>query len=195
MVQVSCRRRPTVGALLHRTCLLRWTRLFRAAHRRYRSRDADANAVRPVEVLMGAALLVRRDVFRESGGWDETYTFGGEDIDLCTRIGRDRPVVYHPGVEIVHHGRVSSRKRIGFVYTQTLIGVTRAMRQAGESPIALGIYKLVLTLDAPLFWLRQASQYLYRRLRGRTAAAERSLVVLRGLSGFLLRGLPGFWRA
>jgi N-acetylglucosaminyl-diphospho-decaprenol L-rhamnosyltransferase len=193
--QISCRRRPTVGALLHRTCLLRWTRLFRAAHRSYRSRDGDADAVRPVEVLMGAALLVRRAVFQEHGGWDESYVFGGEDIDLCARIGRNRAVVYYPGVEIVHHGRVSSRQLIDFVYTQTIIGVTRAMRQGDASAAALGFYKLVLTLDAPIFWLRQASQYLYRRLRGRTAAAERSMVVLRGLSGFLLRGLPGFWRA
>ena len=193
--QVSCRRRPTVGALLHRTRLLHWTRLFRAAHRRYRSRDDAPDAVRPVEVLMGAALLVRRDVFRQHDGWDETYTFGGEDIDLCTRVGRTRSVVYHPGVEIVHYGRVSSRQRIDFVYAQTVIGVTRAMRKAGASSAALGFYKLVLTLDAPIFWLRQACQYLYRRVRGRTAAAERSLVVLRGLSAFMLRWLPAFWRA
>ena len=194
-MQVSCRRRPTVGALLHRTCLLRWTRLFRAAYRRYRSRDGDADAVRPVEVLMGAALLMRRDVFRENDGWDESFTFGGEDIDLCTRIGRRRAVVYHPGVEIVHHGRVSSRQRIDFVYAQTAIGVTRAMRKAGASSASLTLYKLVFTLDAPIHWLRQACQYLVRRARGRTAAAERSLSVLRGLSGFLMRGLAEFWRA
>src|SRR5205085_3445579 len=30
--QVSCRLRPTVGALLHRTALLRWTGLFRRAY-------------------------------------------------------------------------------------------------------------------------------------------------------------------
>src|SRR5665213_1162499 len=44
--QVSCRRRPTVAALLHRTILLRWTGLFRAAYRRYRSRDAAIDQVR-----------------------------------------------------------------------------------------------------------------------------------------------------
>jgi N-acetylglucosaminyl-diphospho-decaprenol L-rhamnosyltransferase len=193
--QVSFRRRPTVGALLHRTCLLRWTRLFRAAYRHYRSRDGEADAVRPVEVLLGAALLMRRGLFWSAGGWDEAYAFGAEDIDLSVRIGRDHAVVYHPGVEIIHYGRVSSRQRIDFVYAQTAIGVTRAMRKAGASSASLALYKLIFTLDVPIHWLRQACQYLIRRARGRTAAAERSLGVLRGLNGFLLRGLPAFWRA
>jgi N-acetylglucosaminyl-diphospho-decaprenol L-rhamnosyltransferase len=192
--QVSCRRRPTIAALLHRTILLRWTGLFRAAYRRYRSREAAVDQVRPVEVLMGAALLARRDLFRKSGGWDEEFHFGGEDIDLCTRIGRGRAVVYHPGIEIVHHGRAGSRQRINFVYAQTIIGVARAMRKAGASSTALGLYKLVFTLDEPLHWLRQLGQYLWRRAHGRRAAAERSLAVLHGIGGFLSRGLPEFWR-
>ncbi len=193
--QASYRRRPTVAALLHHTCLLRWTRLFRAAYRRYRRCDGNVNAVRPVEVLMGAALLARRDVIREVGGWDEEYAFGGEDIDLCNRVGRRRPVVYHPGVEIVHHGRASSRQRIGHVYAQTAAGLVRAMRKAGEPAAALFLYKLVFTLDAPICWLRQTCEYLWRRVRGRKGAAERSLVVLRGVGGFLLRGWREFWRA
>ncbi|HBI46079.1 MAG TPA: glycosyltransferase family 2 protein [Planctomycetales bacterium] len=192
--QVSCRRRPTVAALLHRTCLLRWTGLFRAAYRRYRSRDAAVDQVRPVEVLMGAALLTRRSLFRESGGWGEEFPFGGEDIDLCTRIGRGRAVVYHPGIEILHYGRASSRQRIDVVYAQTIIGVARAMRKAGASSTALGMYKLVVTLDEPLHWLRQFGQYLWRRARRRRAAAERSLMVLHGIGGFVMRGLPEFWR-
>ena len=193
-VQVSCRRRPTVAALLHRTCLLRWTGLFRGAYRRYRSRDGG-DGVRPVDVLMGAALLVRRDLFREIGGWDEDYTFGGEDIDLCTRVGRRRPVVHHPGVEIVHHGRAGSRRHINYVYSHTLTGVTRSMRKAGGSSASLTLYKIVITLDAPVQWLRLGCQYLWRRGRGQADAAERSRVALRGVGAFLTRGLAAFWRA
>ena len=156
---------------------------------------ASDDGVRPVDVLMGAALLVRRDLFREVGGWDEEYTFGGEDIDLCTRVGRRRPVVYHPGVEIIHHGRASSRRHIDYVYSHTLTGVARSMRKAGGSPTALTLYKLVITLDAPVHWLRLGCQYLWRRARGQAAAAERSRVALRGVGAFLTRGLAAFWRA
>ena len=194
-VQDSCRHRPTVAALLHRTSLLRWTGLFRAAYRRYRARDGAGDAVRPAEVLMGAALLMRRDVFREVGGWDEGYTFGGEDIDLCTRVGRVHPVVHHPGVEIVHHGRASSRRRIDYVYGHTLTGIARSVRKAGGSSAALTLYKLAVTLDAPLQWLRLACQYGWRKARGKASGAERSRVALRGVGAFLLRGLPTFWKA
>jgi N-acetylglucosaminyl-diphospho-decaprenol L-rhamnosyltransferase len=194
-VQISCRRRPTVAALLHHTCLLRWTRLFRAAYRRYRGRDDGGDAVRSVEVLMGAALLVRRGVLREVGGWNEEYAFGGEDIDLCARVGCRRPVVYHPGIEILHYGRASSRQRIGHVYAQTATGLVRVMRKAGEPSAALWLYKLIFTLDAPIHWLRLGCEHLWRRVRGQAAAAERNLVVMRGLAGFLRRGLLEFWRA
>src|SRR5262249_13492414 len=100
--QASARRRPTVAALLHRLTLLRWTGIFRRAYRRYRGRDIDRARTANVEVLMGAALLMPRRVYRQVGGWDERYTFGGEDIDLCARVTRAFDVVHHPGVTITH---------------------------------------------------------------------------------------------
>ena len=120
-----------MSALLHRLTLFRWTGLFRRAYQRYRRLDGDFVTTRRVEVLMGAALLVRRALFIEIGPWDEEYTFGGEDIDLCTRIARRGAVVYHPGVEITHFGRASSRRHIGYVHTHTLAGITRYLRKIG----------------------------------------------------------------
>ena len=71
------------------------------------------------------------------GGWDEGYTFGGEDIDLCARVGRHYGVVYHPDVEITHYGRVSSRQHIGYAHTHTVVGITRFLRRNGTPPPAL----------------------------------------------------------
>jgi GT2 family glycosyltransferase len=194
VTQVSWRRRPTLAALLHRTTLLRGLGLFRSAYRRYRARDGG-EGTRPVEVLMGAALLMPRRVFRECGRWDEGYTFGGEDIDLCTRVGQRHLVVYHPEVSITHFGRVSSRRHIGFAYTHTVVGVTRYLRQTGCSEAGLVLYKAALTFDAPLQWLAQAAQYLCRRLRGRRIRAARSALIWRGMSHFLCYGLLPLWRA
>jgi len=203
--QLSYRTRPTLPALLHRITWLRWLGLFRQAYRRYRGRDSvppypslkgsgtDAEP-RPVEILMGAALFMPRAVFRACGAWDEGYTFGGEDIDLCIRVGRRYRVIYHPSLEIVHFNRVSSRQHIGFSYSHTVIGITRFLRKHGCSPAGLLFYKLALTLDAPLRWVGHAVRYAWRRLRRQPHRAAKSRIVMRGLEHFLLHELPALWR-
>jgi GT2 family glycosyltransferase len=192
--QLSCRRQPTLGALIHRTTLLRWTGLFRAAYRRYRWRDGDATTTRPVEILMGAALFVPRRVFRACGPWDEEYAFGGEDIDLCARIGRKHPIVYYPEAAILHYGRVSSRRHIGFAYSNTVVGITRFLRKQGASRLGLFLYKVALTIDAPVLWLAHGLQWAWRRLRGNRLRAARSVLRMRGMNYFLRRGLRDLWR-
>lgn len=193
--QLSCRACPTLGALLHRITWLRWMGLFRGEYRRYRGRDVEEGSTpRPAEILMGAALFMPRAVFRACGAWDEDYTFGGEDIDLCERVGQRYRVVYHPGLQIVHFGRISSRQHIGFSYSHTVIGVTRFLRKRGCSPAGLLFYKLALTLDAPLRWLGHAVRYLWRRLRGQPLRAAKSRLLLQALGHFLCRGLPALWR-
>jgi GT2 family glycosyltransferase len=144
---------------------------------------------------MGAALFVRRRTFRACGPWDEGYTFGGEDIDLCTRVGRRRAVVYHPAVTVTHYGRAASRRHIGYAHAHTVVGITRYLRRAGCPRPALWAYKAALTLDAPLQWLCHAAEYLWRRARGQRARAEKSRLVLRGLTYLLTRGLGPLWRA
>ena len=193
-VQCSCRARPTLAALFHRTLLLRWTGLFRRAYRRYRWRDGDAERATEVEVVMGAALMLPRRLFEAEGGWDEAFAFGGEDIDLCTRVARRHAVVYYPAAEIVHHGRASSRLRPGYAHTQTFIGITRFLRKSGSPAWALALYKAVVTAEAPLQWLGHAVRYAWQRLRGRRRTAARTLLTLRGLAHFLRRGLRAFWR-
>ena len=144
---------------------------------------------------MGAALFVRRRLLVEVGGWDEGYTFGGEDIDLCTRVGRRHAVVYHPAVTVTHFGRAASRRHSGYAHAHTVVGITRYLRRSGCPRPALWAYKAALTLDAPLQWLCHAAEYLWRRARGRHAQAEKSRRVLRGLTYLLTRGLGPLWRA
>ncbi len=193
--QLTCRAQPTVSALLHHTMLFRWTGLFRAAYRRYRGRDRELGRVRSVEVLMGAAMLMRRRLYKECGGWDEGFTFGGEDIDLCQRVRRTSKVLYYPGVTILHHGSVSSKRHVGYAYANTVIGITHSLRTAGCPLFILFFYKLVLTGEMPLKGLGFGLQYLWQRLRGRTVQAGRSRRALEGIGYFLTRGLAAFWRA
>jgi GT2 family glycosyltransferase len=193
--QVSYRLLPTLPVLLHRTSLLRWTGLFRRAYRRYRRQEFDPQRTRRVEMLMGAALFLPRAAFFHCGPWDEAYTFGGEDLDLCTRVARHYALVFLPTVEITHFGRVSTRQHIGFAFSHMTIGFLRYLRSSGSSPAALALYKTLVTLDAPVKIVGKALEYLWRRLLGRQAKAFKTRTALQGHLHFLLHGLVPFWRA
>src|SRR5207244_7637382 len=157
-------------------------------YRRYRRDEFDPERTRCVEVLMGAAMFLPREVFFTCGAWDEDFAFGGEDIELSARVSRHYDIVYLPSVEVTHYGRVSTRQHIGFASTNMAIGFVRYLRKSGSSPAKVFLYKLMVTLDAPLQLVDKTVQYLWRRLRGRGEKAEKSRVVLRGLVHFLFKG-------
>ena len=193
--QISYRRQPSVAALLHRTLLLRWTGLLRRAARRYRRADYNPLETRQVEMLAGAAVLLPRETFAAAGRWDEGFLFGAEDVDLCRRVGRLRPIVFLSEVEVTHFGRVSSRENVAFADAHLPAGHVRLLRNAGTAPIVLWFYKLVVTTDAPLACALKWIQYACRMLCGRPAKAVRSRLAARGAWAFLSRGLVRFWRA
>jgi GT2 family glycosyltransferase len=193
-LQVSYRLRPTLATLLHRTSLLRWTGVLRRSYERYRREELDFETTRSVDVLMGAAMLVPRQVFFGCGGWDENFAFGGEDLDLSYRVGRLYQVVYHPEAEITHYGRVSTRQHIGYASSNMANGFLRYLRKSGYSWPTIFVYKLIVSVDAPVQFVGKGVQYLWRRIRGRNEKAEKSLLAFRGFGHFLAKGLFSFWK-
>lgn len=77
----------------------------------YRGRSKDfpaANIPRDYQAVTGACMLVRRDVFEQVGGFDESYVNDCEDVDLCFKIKRQGwRVVYTPKSVLVHFESVS----------------------------------------------------------------------------------------
>lgn len=70
---------------------------------------AVAGRTRPVDWLVGAALLVPAEHFRAVGGFDERFFMNAEEVDLQRRLrGRGVPSVFCGTVQVVHEGGGSS---------------------------------------------------------------------------------------
>lgn len=65
--------------------------------------STDSERPSEVEVLTGAFMMLRRDLWEELGGFDETFFMYGEDYDLCYRVRRrGRPLLITPQARITH---------------------------------------------------------------------------------------------
>ena len=132
--QASRRRFPTVrGTLVRRTPL---RRVLDAERHFYEDSPGE-----PVEAdwLLGAFLLLRREMLDELGGFDESFRLYGEDIDLAYRAkqaGWER--WYVPAARVVHaHAAVTDRT---FFTRRTLWhwrGILRFVRKHPERLRAL----------------------------------------------------------
>jgi GT2 family glycosyltransferase len=77
----------------------------------YYRNDIEENAVAEIEVMTGAFLLAKKDVYEKIGGLDEAYFMYGEDIDLCyTFLRNGYKNFYYGKVSILHHKGESTIK-------------------------------------------------------------------------------------
>lgn len=73
--------------------------------------DIDEQAVAEVDVITGAFLLVKKEVYQKVGGLDEAYFMYGEDIDLCYTLLRSGfKNFYYGKASILHHKGESTVK-------------------------------------------------------------------------------------
>lgn len=66
----------------------------------------------PVEVVSGACLMVKRQLFESVGHFSTEYFMYVEDVDLCYKIRTAGFIVYYTAsASVVHHGGGSSKQR------------------------------------------------------------------------------------
>jgi GT2 family glycosyltransferase/glycosyltransferase involved in cell wall biosynthesis/ubiquinone/menaquinone biosynthesis C-methylase UbiE/TolA-binding protein len=68
-------------------------------------REAPAvNRVREFNAVTAACMLIRKNIFTESGMFDETFVNGYEDVDLCLKVReKGYRIIYNPESELYHY--------------------------------------------------------------------------------------------
>ncbi|OGH64939.1 MAG: hypothetical protein A2821_00485 [Candidatus Magasanikbacteria bacterium RIFCSPHIGHO2_01_FULL_41_23] len=113
-LQYSCYRFDWPSILIKPLKQINWDQKY-AWVRRYTDRlllkDFDHNSTKPVDWVLGAALIVRQTVVNEIGWFDERYLAYLEDCDWCRTMWEHHwPVYYVHDIVIKHaHARDSAK--------------------------------------------------------------------------------------
>jgi len=181
--QFQLRRLPTLGSLAREAFFV--NRLFPRNPGLLAERYLDRRRDLPfdVEQPAAAALLVRRAVLEELGGFDPAFAPAWfEDVDLCARIWKSgRRIRYVPGARATHVGGTTMN---ALAYRDFLPLYTRNLvRYLGKDAGAAtrGAARAVLLAGA---LLRLAALPVVRGDHPRPDAAAAYVRVLRGLVGF-----------
>jgi hypothetical protein len=117
-VQLSCRAFPTWRSVLVRCTPLRVFLRNSAFNRQHLLADLDHSLIQEVDWLLGAALMIRRQMLDTIGLLDERYFLYVEDIDYCLRAHlAGWRVFYMPEAVIIHHHLAVSDRRFFSKYS------------------------------------------------------------------------------
>jgi N-acetylglucosaminyl-diphospho-decaprenol L-rhamnosyltransferase len=112
-LQRSVRGFPTLWRLATEYLFLRWLAPWSRALNAFYGSRFDHRSRREAEFLVGAVLLVRRQLLDEIGRFDTSFFMFNEEVDFCYRArAAGWSVVFWPGVEFVHVGGAST-SRVG----------------------------------------------------------------------------------
>lgn len=114
-IQDSCRRFVTPLRLFSRQV----RRLF-IHEASIRNRNFDYSKIQTIDCVIGAFIMIKREVYETVGELDEHYFMYAEDIDWCTRIWQaGYQVVYNPQIKVYYEG--SRRARTTLKYAKIFI--------------------------------------------------------------------------
>lgn len=127
-VQLTCMPYPSLLLLLYGALGLgsaRWPGFVVRAQ----MTDWQRESARPVDMISGCYLMLRREVLDAVGPLDEAFFFYGEETDWCRRMrGAGWELWFAPVGEITHHGSISAKKlnyRSRLLLTEALVRLHR----------------------------------------------------------------------
>jgi len=140
----SKRNFPSVPASLFKmmglASLFPHSKLFAA----YYAGHLSENEIHEVDVLSGAFMLIKRNVFIEVKGFDEDFFMYGEDIDLSYRIQKaGYKNYYFPETSITHYKGASTKKR-SMAHIKSFYGAMSIFVDKHYSGGTKGVFKFIL---------------------------------------------------
>jgi len=94
---------------------------IRGIAKNYYAIQFEENDTAKIDILTGAFLLMKRQVFLNVGGFDEDYFMYGEDVDLCYKLLKNGYDNFYLGeTTILHYKGESTKKDI--LYLQNFYG-------------------------------------------------------------------------
>jgi N-acetylglucosaminyl-diphospho-decaprenol L-rhamnosyltransferase len=132
-LQPSVRGYPTLWRLATEYLFLRWlaprSRLLNAFY----GAGFDHKGTRDAEFLVGAVLLLPRDLAEQLGGFDTSFFMFNEEVDLCYRVReQEKRVVFFPHAEFVHVGGAYTRTAWSRMYREQLRSHMRFLAKHGS---------------------------------------------------------------
>jgi len=110
-LQSSRRRFPTLAAAFCESTLLHQWFPNNPVARRYHLADRPADMLQPVDWLVGAALMIRREAWDQVGPFDEGFFMYFEELDWCRRCrAAGWEIHYLPAAQIIHYAGKSSEQ-------------------------------------------------------------------------------------
>ncbi len=83
---------------------------------KYYANHLTENETGVIEILVGAFMLMKRDVYNEVNGFDEDYFMYGEDIDLSYKIiKKGYQNYYYSDTQIIHYKGESTKKDVKYL--------------------------------------------------------------------------------
>ena len=98
-IQYIAKRKPSLMALVARRIKLPF---LRKVEDRYLAKEMDQDTEFEVDFCTGCFFVIRTDVFREIGGFDEDYFLYFEDADITMKAKQKGKAWYVPSADVIH---------------------------------------------------------------------------------------------
>lgn len=101
------RRELTVFDMFNRMFL---KETFKGRAKKHTMQDMDFEKPFDVPFGQGSFLVIRTELFKNLGGFDDGYFMYCEDADLCKRVNYISKLMFYPGTKVIHKWEKGSHK-------------------------------------------------------------------------------------